>query len=72
MSSPICPKTGYQMFRDIRPITIAYKGQEATFDMPGWYCDLSDESIHTGDDMKISDQVLSQLKAQVEAYSNLT
>jgi len=37
-----------------------------TFDMPGYYSDQSDESIHTGEDMKISDRALNQLKAQKE------
>ena len=31
--------------------------------MPGWYCDASDESIHTGEDMKVSDRALNRLKA---------
>lgn len=34
--------------------------------MPGWYYDAGDESIHTGDDMKVSDRALNWLKAQVE------
>ena len=54
------------MFRDVRPVTIAYKGRKATFDMPGWYCDASDESVHTGADLKVSDRVLNRLKAKVE------
>jgi HTH-type transcriptional regulator/antitoxin MqsA len=47
-------------------MTITYKGHETTFDMPGWYCDASGESVHTGDDMKVSDRALNRLKAQVE------
>jgi len=66
MTSPTCPQTGQPMFRDVRPMTIAYKGHEATLDMPGWYCDVSDESFHTGEDMKMSDRALNRLKAQVE------
>jgi HTH-type transcriptional regulator/antitoxin MqsA len=54
MTNPTCPKTGQPMFRDVRPMTITYKGHQATFDMPGWYCHASDESIHTGEDMKVS------------------
>ena len=50
------------MHRDIRPMTLAYKGESVTFDMPGWYSDSSEEGIHTGEDMKVSDQVLGQLK----------
>jgi HTH-type transcriptional regulator/antitoxin MqsA len=66
MTDPTCPETGQPMFRDIRPMTIKFKGQTATFDMPGWYCDASNESIHTGDDMKLSDRALNRLKARVE------
>jgi HTH-type transcriptional regulator/antitoxin MqsA len=66
MINPTCPETGEPMFRSVRPMTISYKGQKATFDMPGWYCDASDESIHTGEDMKVSDRALNRLKARVE------
>jgi HTH-type transcriptional regulator/antitoxin MqsA len=45
---------------------IAFKGHQSTFDMPGWNCDASDETSHTGEDMKISDRALNRLKAQVE------
>jgi len=54
------------MHRDTRPMTLAYKGETVTFDMPGWYCDASEESIHTGADMKISDRMLNRLKARHE------
>jgi HTH-type transcriptional regulator / antitoxin MqsA len=47
-------------------MTLAYKGESVTFNMPGWYCDSSDESIHTGQDMKVSDRTLNRLKARVE------
>lgn len=66
MADPICPETGQPMVRDVRPMTITYKGHSATFDMPGWYCDASEESIHTGEDMKVSDRELNRLKARVE------
>jgi len=54
------------MQRDTRPMTLTYKDENMTFDMPGWYCDQSDESIHTGADMKISDRMLNHLKARSE------
>jgi len=54
------------MHRDSRPMTLTYKGESITFDMPGWYCDQSDESIHTGKDMKVSDRMLNRLKARIE------
>ena len=66
MTDPLCPATGAPMRRGVKPMTLAYKGQSITIDMPGWYCDQSDESIHTGDDMKISDRGLNRLKARVE------
>ncbi len=66
MNNPTCPKTGAPMHRGVRPMTLAYKGETITFDMPGWYCDQSDESIHTGKDMKTSDRMLNRLKAHAE------
>ncbi len=54
------------MYRGVRPMTLTYKGESLTFDMPGWYCDQSEESIHTGEDMKVSDRMLNLLKAQCE------
>ena len=61
--TPICPKTGAPMRRDVRPLTLTYKSESITFDMPGWYCDRSEESVHTGADMKVSDRMLIRLKA---------
>ena len=66
MNNPVCPKTGAPMHRDTRPMTLTYKGEGITFTMPGWYCDSSDESIHPGQDMKVSDRALNRLKARVE------
>ncbi|MFH0789092.1 MAG: type II toxin-antitoxin system MqsA family antitoxin [Pseudomonadota bacterium] len=66
MANPVCPKTGAPMHRDVRPMTLTYKGESVTFDMPGWYCDQSKESIHTGEDMKVSDRMLNRLKARSE------
>ncbi|QWV92091.1 type II toxin-antitoxin system MqsA family antitoxin [Geomonas oryzisoli] len=66
MSNPVCPETGAPMYRDTRPFTLSYKGESITFDMPGWYCDRSEESIHTGEDLKVSDRMLNRLKASCE------
>ncbi len=66
MSNPVCPKTRAPMYRDVRPMTLAYKGESITIDMPGWYCDSSDESIHTGKDAVVSDRALNRLKARNE------
>jgi HTH-type transcriptional regulator/antitoxin MqsA len=54
------------MHRDVRPMTLTYKGESITIDMPGWYCDSSDESIHTGRDAVVSDRALNRLRARSE------
>lgn len=66
MGDPMRPASESTMVRDTRPMTITYKGQSATFDMPGWYGDRSEESLHTREDTKVSDRALSALKAKVE------
>ena len=66
MPEPISPITGLPMRRATRPMILTYKGEAITVDMPGWYCDASDESVHSSDDMKISDRALHRLKARVE------
>jgi HTH-type transcriptional regulator / antitoxin MqsA len=64
--APVCPETGKPMVRDTRPMTLTYKGHSVTVLMPGWYCHESDESIHTGEDMKVSDAALKALRIKVE------
>jgi HTH-type transcriptional regulator/antitoxin MqsA len=60
------PETGAVMHRGIRPMTLEYRGQSVIVNMPGWYCDASDEGIHNGIDMIISDRALNLMKARVE------
>lgn len=66
MTNPVCPETGAPMHRGVRLMTLTYKEKSITFDMPGWYCDQSEESIHTGEDMKVSDRMSNLLKARSE------
>jgi HTH-type transcriptional regulator/antitoxin MqsA len=54
------------MHRALRPMTLTYKGESITFDMPGWYSDGVEEGIHTGIDMKVSDRALNRLKARID------
>jgi HTH-type transcriptional regulator/antitoxin MqsA len=54
------------MRRGVRPLTLTYKEESITFNMSGWYCDDCQESIHTGQDMKVSDRMLNRLKARSE------
>lgn len=66
MNERISPETGALLHRDARPMTLSYKGAEVTFDMPGWYSATSDESIHSGADLRVSDRNLNLLKARAE------
>lgn len=66
MRNPVCPETGAEMHRGLRSMTLSYKGEKVNFDMPGWYCDECEESIHSGWDMKVSDRMLNALKARCE------
>ena len=50
----------------MRPLELTYKGESLTVDMPGWYSDQAQESIHTAEDMKVSDRALHYLKARAE------
>ena len=64
--APLSPVTGKPMVRDTRPMELKYKGESVTVPMPGWYCLDSSESIHTGEDMEVSDAALKELKIKVE------
>jgi YgiT-type zinc finger domain-containing protein len=64
--NPVCPNTGAPMRRDVRPMTLTFKGESITFDQPGWYCDQSDEGILVGKDLRVSDRMLNRLKAHCE------
>ena len=45
MTNPVDPETGAPLHRDVRPLTLTYKGQSITVDMPGWYGDQPDEGV---------------------------
>jgi HTH-type transcriptional regulator/antitoxin MqsA len=66
MTNPVDPETGAPLYRDVRPLTLTYKGESITFDMPGWYGDQPDEGVFDADDMKVSDRALNRLKARAE------
>jgi len=70
--TPVCPITGEPMVRDTRPFVISYKGRKQDISLPGWYCDASGESIHSRDDLKVSDRALATLKAEVEGLATPT
>ena len=65
MDERVSPETGAVLHRAVRPMTLSYKHASITFDMPGWYSDISEESIHSGADLRESDRQLNLLKARV-------
>jgi HTH-type transcriptional regulator / antitoxin MqsA len=66
MTNPVDPETGALLHRDVRPLTLTYKGASITVDMPGWYGDRPDEGVFDPEDMKVSDRALNRLKARAE------
>jgi HTH-type transcriptional regulator/antitoxin MqsA len=66
MNERVNPDTGELMHRDLRRMTLSYKDETITFDMPGWYSETSEESVHSGADLRVSDRKLNLLKARAE------
>ena len=50
----------------MRPLTLTYKAESITVDMPGWYGDNPDQGVFDPEDMKVSDRALNRLKARAE------
>ena len=59
-------ETGEELHRDVRPLTLSYRGESITVDMPGWYSEDGVRGVHSQDDMKVSDHALNIMKARVE------
>lgn len=59
-------ETGEELRRAVRPMTLTYRGESITFDMPGWYSADGETSEHSQEDMKYSDHALNILKARAE------
>ena len=64
--SMISPETGELLSRNVRPFTIAYKGQSVTVDLPGYYPAGDGDGVHVGDDMAAADVALRELKERVD------
>lgn len=62
------PVTGATMRRDVRNLTLEYRGLSEEVDMPGWYADDDvdgSDGVHTGKDMRVSDAALKRMKEQL-------
>ena len=55
---------GRVLRRDVRPMTITYKGFSKTIDQPGWYPDDrdDDDAVFVGKDLEPGDAALRELK----------
>ena len=64
----IHPETGKTLRRGVRSQVIAFGSMSRTVDVPGWYPDDDSDSIHTGADLRESDRVFQELKAEYGAH----
>src|SRR5690242_8176354 len=59
------PRTAKILRRDVRPMTIRYKGLERTVMQPDWWPDDESDSIISGADGLVTDHALREMKAEV-------
>jgi len=59
----IHPETGKVLHRDVRSQTISVGSLSRTVDVPGWYPDDDSDSIHSGADLKASNEAFRELQA---------
>lgn len=64
----IHPETGKTLRRDVRPQVVTFGSMSRTVEVPGWYPDDDSDAIHTGADLKESDRVFRELKAEYGAH----
>lgn len=62
----ISPVTGKTLRRDVKPFTVAYKGESVVVDLPGYYGSDEEDGIHVGDDMAVVDNALRSLKERID------
>jgi HTH-type transcriptional regulator/antitoxin MqsA len=59
----IHPETGKVLRRDVRQQTVSVGSLSRVVDVPGWYPDDDGDSIHSGADLKASNQAFLDLRA---------
>lgn len=62
----ISPVTGKTLRRDVKPFTVAYKGESVVVDLLGYYGSDEEDGIHVGDDMAVVDNALRSLKERID------
>lgn len=56
------------MQRGVRAQTVRFGSLARTVDVPGWYPEDDSDSIHSGADLAVSDQVFEELRAAYAAH----
>lgn len=64
----IHPETGKVLRRGVRPQTVVVGSLSRTLDVPGWYPDDDSDSVHSGVDLKASDEVYKVLREEYAAH----
>lgn len=59
----IHPDTGKVLRRDVRQQTVAVGSLSRVVDVPGWYPDDNSDSLHSGADLKVSNEAFQGLRA---------
>ncbi|GGB56430.1 hypothetical protein GCM10011505_41690 [Tistrella bauzanensis] len=61
------PETGTTLMRGVRKVTLTFRSQRETIDLPGWYPvddPTADQGIHDPKDMQVSDRMINVMKAR--------
>lgn len=61
------PETGATLVRGVRSVTLRFRSQVETIDLPGWYPaddPTADQGIHDAKDMQVSDRAVNTMKAR--------
>jgi len=61
------PETGKTLRRGVRPQTVTYGSLSRTLEVAGWYPDDDSDPIHSGADLRESDEVYRTLRDQYAA-----
>lgn len=64
----IHPETGKVLRRDVRPQTVVVGSLSRTLDVPGWYPDDDSDGVHSGVDLKASDEAYKALREEYAAH----
>ncbi len=61
------PETGATLVRGVRRVTLSFRSQRETIDLPGWYPaddPTAENGLHDAKDMRVSDRAINAMKAR--------